>query len=416
MLSLPKINFFKVRRIVLLVLAIAIIFSGGYALGASGLRYDLRGFPRVTISRVIPPGKENLDFSLFWKVWDTLTVSYFDKSKLNTRGMVYGAIKGMVAAIGDPYTAFLPPEENRVTEEDLGGSFEGVGIQIGFRGTQLSVLAPLPKSPAELVGVKAGDYIIGIKDEAKKLDIGTVGLNIEEAIQAIRGPAGSKVTLTLLRNGQEEPIVVDIVRKKIDVPSVTLSYVGDSQNVANLKLSKFGGETNGEWKKAISEIVAKSGVDGVILDLRNNPGGYLEGAVDIASEFLKSNSLVVIEERANGQKKEYRVKRTGLLLETPIVVLTNRGSASASEILAGALRDTRGVKLVGETTFGKGTIQDPIQLEGGSGLHITIARWLTPSGFWVNDRGLEPDVKIEDDEKTEDDEQLQRAIEVLKSL
>ncbi len=416
-LFLPKINLTTIRRGIATLAILVLTFSVGYLFGSNGFKAQVGNFPQVTINREVPADKGTLDFSLFWRVWDTLGQKYFDKGKLVPSQMVYGAIKGMVESIGDPYTVFLSPKENKVVQEDLSGAFEGVGIQIGFKGSQLAVIAPLPGSPAEKTGVKAGDFIVGIKDAAKKLDRGTVGISLPEAVQAIRGQAGTKVTLILTREGVSEPITVEITRAKLEVPSVILKFVGPENSIAHLKLLKFGAETNGEWDKAVREINVKCQMSNVkcavILDLRNNPGGYLQGAVDFASEFLKVGSVVVIEEHANGTRNEFKVEKAGRLTNTAVVVLVNEGSASASEILAGALRDERKVKLVGEKTFGKGTIQEPLQLEMGAGLHITTARWLTPSGFWVNEKGLEPDVKIKDDEKTPQDEQLQKAIEVL---
>jgi len=409
----PKINFPKVRKFILIVLACAILFGGGYALGASGFKASLNKFPNVTISRTIPPNKQNVDFSLFWRVWDTLSAKYFDKSKLNPGKMVYGAISGMVSAVGDPYTVFLAPEENKIVEEDLNGTLEGVGIQIGYRGTQLAVIAPLPDTPAEKAGVKAGDFIIGIKDEAKDIDQGTSGMSVPDAVSIIRGRAGTKVTLTLLREATPEPVVVELTRARIDVPTLITTYVGEGESVAHIRLLKFGGETEAEWNKAVREILRKDSVEAVVLDLRNNPGGYLQSAVDVASDFLKTGSVVVTEERGDGTKNQFKVERLGLLTSTPTVVLVNEGSASASEILAGALRDVRKISLVGGKTFGKGTIQEPIDVDGGAGLHVTIARWLTPNGTWVNEKGLEPDVVIEDDEATPEDEQLNKAIELL---
>lgn len=409
----PKINLAKVRKIILIVLACVILFGGGYALGASGFKASLNKFPKVTISRTLPPDKQNLDFSLFWRVWDTLSAKYYDKTKLNPGKMVYGAISGMVSAIGDPYTVFLAPEENKIVEEDLNGTLEGVGIQIGYRGTQLAVIAPLPDSPAEKAGVKAGDFIIGIKDEAKSIDQGTSGMSVPDAVGLIRGKAGTRVTLTLLREATPDPIVVELTRAKIEVPTLITTYVGEGESIAYIRLLKFGGETETEWNKAVREILRKESVKGIVLDLRNNPGGYLQSAVDVASDFLKTGSVVVTEERGDGTKNEFKVEKLGLLTSTPTVVLVNEGSASASEILAGALRDVRKISLVGQKTFGKGTIQEPIDVDGGAGLHITIARWLTPNGTWVNEKGLEPDVKIEDDEKTPEDEQLNKAIELL---
>lgn len=388
----------------------AAVFSLGYFLGTSGFKAKVDKVKNIQIVRELPPDKHDIDFSLFWKVWDILEAQYFDKAKINRTEMVYGAIEGLVSALKDPYTVFLAPKENKVVREDLSGSFEGIGIQIGFRGSQLAVIAPLPGSPAEKIGIKAGDFIIGIKDETKGIDRGTVGMSLPEAVEAIRGKAGSKVTLLLTREGEDAPLAKEVVRQKLNVPSVIVALEGQ---VAHIKLLKFNGDTLGEWNKELGKILGKNSISGVVLDLRNNPGGYMEGAVDIASEFLPAGTLVILEERAGVARKEYRTQKTGRLIKTPLVVLVNEGSASAAEILAGALRDFGRAKLVGEKTFGKGSIQEPLELEGGSGLHITVAKWLTPNGIWVNGEGLEPDVKIKDDEKTNQDEQLQEALKFL---
>jgi carboxyl-terminal processing protease len=408
---MPKIRLQRVRFLLFSLLLLIVSFSGGYLFGVEGYRVRTQNLPRVTLTREVPPDK-NLDFALFWQVWDTLESEYFDKSQLNSSQMIYGAIKGMVEAVGDPYTAFLPPEENKVIQEDLSGNFEGVGIQIGFRGTQLAVIAPLPGTPAEKAGIKAGDYIIGIVDKEKEIDKSTAGISLAEAVQAIRGPAGSKVTLILLRNGSDQPIEAEVTRAAIDVPSVVLEFQENDQ-IAYLQLLKFTGETKAEWDAAVTEVLENAKVKGIIVDVRNNPGGFLDTAVDIANEFLERNEVIVIEEGANGQKEEFAGIRVGRLREIPLVVLVNKGSASASEIFAGAIADHDRGQIIGETTFGKGTIQEPKQLTKTTGLHLTIARWLTPDGTWVNDKGLEPDIKVEDNPETEIDEQLQEAIKSL---
>src|SRR3989344_1296259 len=407
---LPKVGLKQIRKFLAIFLAVGLVFAAGYFAGTSNIALKLQGKPKVTITRTLPAGHEDLDFSLFWAVWDRLSQSYFDKTKLDPAKMVYGAISGMVAAVGDPYTVFLPPEENKLTQEDLEGNFDGVGIQIGFKGTQLAVIAPLPGTPAETAGVKAGDFIIEIRDEKREIDMGTVGITLPEAVKAIRGPAGTSVMLILLREGVDEPIEVEIRRASIDVPSVIVTYVGDNQDIAQIKLLKFGGSTNGEWDKVVRDIVKNPKVKGIIVDVRNNPGGFLQSSVDIAGEFVETGKTVVIQEMTSGSREEFTATGLARLKSYPTVVLVNQGSASASEILAGALRDIRGLKLVGETTFGKGTIQEPQDLDGGAGIHITVAKWLTPKGTWVNDNGLEPDVKIEDNPDTAEDEQLQEAI------
>jgi carboxyl-terminal processing protease len=418
---LRKMNLKLTRNVLVIVILVSFAFSGGYFLGVKGFIASIDNFPKVNITRETPPTRDELDFALFWRVWDTLDSKYFDKSKLVSAKMVYGAISGMVAAVGDPYTVFLPPKENKVVQEDLQGNFEGVGIQIGFIGTQLAVIAPLPDSPAEKVGVEAGDFIIGIKDEAKGVDRGTVGITIPEAVQVIRGTAGTSVTLLLLREGLDEPIAAEITRASIDVPSIVIDYVGDEgeveeQKIAHVRLLKFSGETVVEWEETVIELLKNPKLEAIIFDVRNNPGGYLQGAVELASDFLETGSVVVIEEDGNGRRDEYRVEKLGRLKDYKMVVLINKGSASASEIFAGALRDIRGIQLVGATSFGKGTIQEPQQINGGAGFHITIAKWLTPNDVWVNEGGLVPDTEVEDDSETVEDEQLQRAIEEIHKI
>ena len=412
---MPKIRLLGLRRTLIAIIIAAGIFSFGYILGSKGYQASIGNEDsyNVSISRELPAERKDLEFSLFWRVWETLETKYFDKDKLIPSKMIYGAIKGMVAAVGDPYTVFLPPSENKVVQEDLQGSFEGVGIQIGFKGTQLAVISPLPDSPAEKAGARAGDFIIGIRDEGKGIDRGTGGISLPEAVQAIRGPAGSTVTLTLLREDSVEPIEIDIIRASIEVPSVTLSLVGENENIAHVKILKFSGETLDEWEEVVIELLINPEVAGIIMDVRNNPGGFLQGAVDLASEFLDTGALVVIEDSSDGSFEEFKVERIGRFKNQKVVILINGGSASASEIFAGALRDNEKIQLIGQTSFGKGTIQEPQQVDNGAGLHVTIARWLTPSGFWVDEGGLVPDVEVKDNPDTEEDEQLQKAIDFL---
>ncbi len=412
-MSQIRLNFSAVRKVILYSLVIGTIFLSGYYFGVNGFNLDSGSFPKISISRDTPKNRSSVDFALFWKVWDTIDSSYYDKSKIDVSKMVYGAISGMVSGLGDPYTAFLAPEENKVVEEDLSGSFQGVGIQIGFKGKNLAVISPLPESPAEKAGVKAGDLIVGIVDVDKKIEVNTSGMNLNDAVKIIRGKAGSKVTLILLRGESTETFKKEITREAIDVPSVAVSYLDG--NIAHIKLTKFGADTNKEWQKAVNEIIGHNPqVTGLILDVRNNPGGYMQSAVDIAGEFMKDGSLVVIEDKGDNGKIDYRTDREGKFGKLKTVILVNGGSASASEILAGALSENLGFKLIGDKTFGKGTIQEPLQLEKGSSLHITIAKWLTPKSNWVHGKGIEPDVIVEDKDDTVEDEQLIEAQKLLK--
>lgn len=408
-----KFNLSSVRKSIFTLFVLGLVFYSGYLVGFKGYKAEVKKGYEVNITRLDPPDK-NVDFDLFWKVWDTLAIKYFDKTKIIPSEMVYGAIAGMVSSLGDPYTIFLSPKENKIANEDLSGSFEGVGIQIGYKKTNLAVIAPLPGSPAEVAGVKAGDYIIHLKDEAKKIDTDTGGITLPEAVQIIRGKAGSKITISLFREGVDKPFDVVLTREKLDVPSVTLKI---ENNVAIVKVNKFAAETYDEWSEKVKEINGKCEMINVkcaiVLDLRNNPGGYLQAAVDLAGDFIDVGKVVVLEERSDGTKNEYKVEKLGKLHKYSVTVLINEGSASASEILAGALRDQRGFKLIGTKSFGKGTIQEPIEINGGSGLHVTTAKWLTPSGTWVHGEGLKPDVEIEDNPDTTEDEQLNEAIQLL---
>jgi carboxyl-terminal processing protease len=408
-----RLNFRKVRNFIFGVIVVFAIFTGGYYLGAQGYKAEITKALHVTINRQVPPDK-NADFSLFWQVWDTLSAKYYDKTKLIPSEMVSGAIGGMVSALGDPYTMYLPPKENKVVGEDLKGSFEGVGIEIGYRNTRLAVVSPLPGSPAEKAGVKPGDYIAHIKDEKRNIDLGANAILLNEAVQAIRGPAGTKVTLTLIHDGADAPVIIEITRAKLNVPSVALNFIGEAKNIAHIRLSKFGAETASEWDKAVSEVLKKNDTAGIIIDVRNDPGGYLQAAIDIASDFVPTGTVIVIQQNGDGTKVEFKSQKLGRLQKYKAAVLINGGSASASEILSGALRDTRGFKLVGDKSFGKGTIQEPIEIPGGSGLHVTTAKWLTPKLTWVHEKGLEPDVNIANDEKTDEDEQIKAAIDLFK--
>lgn len=408
-----KLGFLKARKIILSVLVLLGVFAGGYYLGVGGYRLQVTRALNVSIDRRVPIDK-NVDFSLFWQVWDLMTQKYYDKSKLIPSQMINGAIEGMVSSIGDPYTTFLPPAQNKIVNENLSGSFSGVGIEIGYKEGRLAVIAPLPGSPAEKAGIKPGDFIVKITDKAKNVNLDSSEMSTSDAVTYIRGTQGTYVTLTLLRESVETPIVVEIVREKIDVPSVSLTWVGEGSKVAAIKVSEFGSETKSEWNKAVSEILVKGETKGIIIDLRNNPGGYMQSAIELASDFVPMNTVVVIQEEGDGSRKEYESSTLPRLEKYRIVILINGGSASASEILSGALRDAKGVKLVGEKSFGKGTIQEPIDMTGGSGIHVTTAKWLTPKGIWVHDTGLTPDIEVINPEDATEDLQLKAAIELFK--
>lgn len=417
-----RLTLSQIRKFFLVLFFVVLAGGIGYRLGERKISLELSSTsPLVKINRVVPANKQGkVDFDLFWKVWDKLEAKYLDKESLDYQKMVYGAISGLVSSLGDPYTFFLPPSENKESKDDLRGDFEGVGIQIGYnKEKRIVVVAPLAGTPAEKAGVKSGDIILRIVDEKNKVDKETSEMTLSEAVQLIRGPKGTKVKLSLLREGKEEPFEVELVRDTIVVKSVEVKFEEkNGRKVALLTLSRFGERTYDEWQEAVDLIKKEeknSGKNfkGIVLDLRNNPGGFLQGAVFIASEFL-ARGVVVQQDQGQLGKETYSVDRKGNLLTEPLVVLVNSGSASASEIVAGALQEAKRAKLVGEKTFGKGTVQEAEDLEGGAGLHVTIARWLLPSGKSIDKEGVKPDVEVKNDEKDESkDLQLEKAIEML---
>lgn len=348
-----------------------------------------------------------VDFGLFWEAWNLLNEKYVDTSKLDQQKMIYGAISGMVKSVGDPFSSFMDPEESKQFSQDLEGTFEGIGIEIGVKSDTLTVISPLEGSPAEKAGLKAGDKILKIGEKL------TADMTIDEAVSEIRGPKGTEIALTIFHEKGNGPVDVKITRDQINVKSVKLEW--KDSGIAVVKISKFGDDTVSEMNQAASQIVSQR-ARGVILDLRNNPGGYLEAAVDVSSNFVPKGKTVVSEEERGGGKKEYTARGGDILGNLPVVVLVNGGSASASEITAGALRDNLGAPLVGEKTFGKGSVQELEKLSGGSNLRVTIARWLTPNGDYIMEKGIEPTVNIalsDEDYNANRDPQMDKALEVL---
>lgn len=393
------------------VLMIVLSFLLGWQLGHRDVQVKWATYkPTVSIINKEPPAKINIDFKLFWDTWDLLSQSYLDKKAIDPSKLFYGAISGMVSALGDPYTVFLPPQQQKFSREELNGSFEGVGIQLGFnKDKRLVVIAPLDGTPAKKAGVKPQDMIVKIDDKD------TTNMTLPEAVSLIRGPKGTKISLTLFTEGDSDTKSIELIRDTILVKSVEVSYKDTSsgKKVAVVKLSRFGERTKDEWNEAVSNLLSENS-QALILDLRNNPGGFLDGAVFIASEFLEGGD-VVLQENSEGERVSFKVTRLGKLIQIPMNVLINKGSASASEIVAGALQDRKRAQLIGEKSFGKGTIQEAEDLPEGTGIHITVAKWLTPNGRWVNDtQGFEPDVKIEaDKEDSTKDPQLDKAVEIL---
>lgn len=411
----------KIRKIAIILSIVVVSFGIGYNVGNGKIINGRTKLSPATTSdngwlpfSLEPKQPASVDLKLFWDVWERLRVSYIDKSKLDPQRMVFGAIQGMVSSLEDPYTVFLTPTQNTETKEELGGTFDGIGAQLGIKDKKIVVVAPLSGSPAAKAGVRSGDFIY--KVDGKE----TFGLTLPEAVSKIRGKKGTKVVLTITREKIEKPFDITVVRDTILVKSVEWEEKTlNGTKFYYLKLSRFGDNTDSEWDKAVSGIKSamknNGNSAGLVLDLRNNPGGYFSSAIYTASEFL-SGGVVAKQQNADGSVVESKVARNGNLIDTPIVVLINKGSASAAEILAGALSDRGRAKLVGETSFGKGSVQERQELSGGSGLHVTIAKWLLPSGKWINGSGLTPDFPVSEDEKDPtNDLQLSKAVEVLRA-
>lgn len=353
---------------------------------------------------------EDVDFSLFWDTWRKIEEKFVGRDEINKQELVFGAISGMVKALDDPYTVFLEPQESKIFKEDVSGSFEGIGAEIGLRNDILTIISPLEGSPAQQAGLRAGDRVLEIDGES------TEGVTLSEAVQRIRGPRGSSVVLNIFRD-DAKPKDFTIVRNTIKIP--VLEWEAKEDNIIHIQLFSFSEEAPRAFREALLEILSGP-TDKIILDLRNNPGGFLEVSQELMGWFVQPGEIIVIEDFGDERRnREYRAIGNGVLSNFKVVVLINGGSASAAEIMAGALRDIRGVQLVGEKSFGKGSIQQLENLSGGASLKVTIARWLTPSGISISKEGLKPDVEVEiteEDIEEERDPQLERAIEVIKSL
>lgn len=388
----------------------AVFFAIGFSFGQKKIELDRKSFvPRISITSQTLPKDVNVDFSLMWDVLDKLPKEFLDKGAIDSQKLLYGAISGMVRSLDDPYTAFLDPKQNEAVKQELAGTYEGVGIQIGFdNDNRLVVIAPLSGTPAAEAGIRAKDLILRIDDKV------TVDMTLPEAVDLIRGPAGSKVKLLLQHKGDSDSFEKEIARAKINVKSVEVSYEqGKKGEIAVIKVSRFGDTTDSEWDAAIGEVQNKD-VAGIIVDMRNNPGGLLTSSIHLSSEFV--NGTIVKQEFANGRVDSLKSDHAGRFLRGPLVVLVNDGSASAAEIFAGAVKDNNRGELVGEKTFGKGTVQDVVDLSGGASLHVTVAKWLTPKGKSIHKEGIEPDttVKLTDDDiKNDRDPQMEKALEII---
>lgn len=347
----------------------------------------------------------DVDFNQFWEVWNMVRTKYV-KQPVSEVKLFYGALRGMVAALEDPYSVFFEPVTAKKFSQELAGTFDGIGAEVGIKNERVTIISPLPESPAERAGLRPGDIVLAIDDTD------TAGMTIDVAVSKIRGPKGTKVKLSIGRSGIKTPIEVTIQRAPIVVKSVRVSFNGD---IAIIKISSFADDTERSWDKAVREVLAKN-PKALIIDLRSNPGGYLDAAVTVTGEWIKDD-VILIERMADGSERPYKSNGRARLVGIPTIVLINEGSASGSEIMAGALQDYGQARLLGKKTFGKGSVQDYQQFRDTSALKLTIAEWLTPKKRFINKEGIKPDIEVElteEDYNANRDPQLDKALELLK--
>lgn len=394
---------------VALALMLAIGFAGGVSVGAAGGSRILSNLPILGDGLDATPDA-SADLADFWKAWNALNTRFVQTHGTSTqptaKDKIWGAIQGLAASYGDPYTVFMPPTEAKQFQDHIRGNFEGVGMEIGVREGVLTVIAPLKGTPAERAGLMPGDMIIAINKTS------TDGMSTDEAVKIIRGEKGTPVTFMILRDG--ESIEITVIRDTIAVP--TIDAVLDESGVYVISFYSFTANSSQLFAKAIADF-RRSGSDMLLIDLRSNPGGYLESAVSIAGHFLPKGAAVVTEDYKGKQENVvHRSRGIGGLPEgARVAILIDQGSASASEILAGALQDAKVATLVGASSFGKGSVQELVSINGGA-LKVTIARWLTPAGRSISDGGLTPDIEVpytKEDREAKRDPQKERAIRFL---
>lgn len=385
------------------------IFILGYYFGYSH-KPDIEKV--ISINNKEPNIENNADFNSFWKAWNMINEKSIYAKKVTDQDRVWGAIKGMTASLGDPYTVFFPPEENKLFNEEIRGSFSGIGAEIGMKDKILTVVSPVKNSPAALAGLKSGDKILKI-DKTETNDI-----TIDRAINLIRGPKGTIVTLTIFRAGEKTAKEIKITRDDISIPTIDTELRSD--NIFVIKFYSFSENSAQLFSEALSKFI-KSGSTKLVLDMRGNPGGYLDAAVNIGSWFIDEGKTIVSEDFGSNRKPIiYRSHGPKLFSsDLSFVVLVDSGSASAAEILAGALKEHKIATIVGQKTFGKGSVQELMPITEDTSLKVTIARWLTPNGVSISEKGLEPDVIVPFTQKDLDnkkDPQMDKAIEILTEI
>lgn len=404
---LPEIKKPKsIRFYILIAVSIIAAFGIGFAAGEGRVKLA-SGKIEITKGNV-PNG--SADYSLLWDALDLVNSKYVDRP-LDQQQLLYGAIQGLVSATKDPYTTFFNPDDAKKFKEQLSGSFTGIGAEIGMKNEQIVVVAPLEDTPASKAGLLAGDLILEIDG------VSTQGTTVEQAVSKIRGPAGTVVKLNVLHKGKEAAVDVSITRAKIEIKSVKLETKEfNGTKIAVIKINQFGDDTKGLLDGSIENIV-KGNYSGIVVDLRNNPGGYLETAVSTISNWIDPGQIAVKEIGFGNSEDDYKTEGVPRLKGIKTVILVNEGSASASEIVAGALQDYKVATLVGNKTFGKGSVQELSEMKDNSEIKITVAKWFTPKGRGIDRTGLEPDIKVdltEDDIKNQKDPQMDKALELLK--
>ena len=398
-------NFSKIKHIFIIVLLIAVFFTGGIYIGYNN---------RPEIDKVLLKNKEvvvatEADFAPFWQVWNAINEKYPGADKTTDQERIYGAISGLIGSLNDPYSVFFNPEEAKSFQEEISGNFSGIGMEVGIKDRVLTVIAPLKDTPAYKANIKSGDKVLKIDDKM------TSDLTVDEAVKLIRGPKGTTVTLTIFREGESEPIEIKIVRDTINIPTLDTELRKDGVFV--VKLYSFSANSSKLFRDAMKEFVLSKS-DKLLIDLRGNPGGYLDASVDMASWFLPEGKVVVTEDYGTSQKPNvFRSRGYNIFSDKlKLMVLIDGGSASASEILAGALRDHGRAELVGTKSYGKGSVQEVVDIAGDTMLKITVAKWLTPNGATIAEVGLAPDYTVDmtkEDVDNERDPQTEKAVELL---
>ena len=405
------------RWVILALVLISISFKLGYDSGKKGFVLEPKEFKVINQNQA----PKDVDYQLLWDALRVVQDKYIEKSPTPDK-ILYGAVKGAVESFGDPYTTFFEPKTLESFKSDLAGQFDGIGAEIGKKEGNIVIVAPLDDMPAQKAGVLAGDIVVQVDGQS------SAGWSVEDAVGKIRGQRGTKVTLTLYREGKPAPFDVEIIRDKIEIKSVKWEFkeIDGGKTIAVIRLTKFGDDTEALFEKAVNEILTKN-VSGIVLDVRNNPGGYLQTSVELASFWVESGKLVVKEARSQGGDTDYNALGRNRLKDIKTVVLINGGSASAAEILSGALQDYGIAKLIGEKSFGKGSVQELVNLCGGflngcsdeealGAVKVTVAKWITPNGKNLNKDGLHPDIEVkltEEDIKAQKDPQMEKAIEEI---